>query len=309
MPTDRMPFITDHGQQIYYREERPSRRVATESAGVPRTLVFIPGDTASSACLTGELRYFGHRYHALALDPPGTGRSLRLSTWPADWWHLTATAAAALTEQLALAPAVVIGSSDGGLVALLLALEHPHLVCGVVADSCPPVFSASDMVEAAAARRRVLSASRADAASGSLADHTTGPWRLRMRRWSRAWFWQRAHGSDWRSVVAADADLRERAACEGDLDLFGERLARLHCPVLFSGSLDDDVFTDLGPRLEEAADRMPDAQVFLWPGGGHPLMWTAPTAFRRAVDDFLTDIAGGAGQGTAADTLGAADLR
>lgn len=286
-----MPFITDHGLRIHYREERPPRRIAAAVGRVPRALVFLPGDTMSSAGLAGELRYFGHRYRTLALDPPGTGRSERLPAWPEDWWRVTAVAAATLIERLGSTPAVVVGSSDGGLAALLLALERPDLVKGVVADSCPPTLRASELRTAAAARRRVLAASGEGPPDDPHNGRSAGSWRLRIRRWPRVWSWQRAHGSDWRDVIAADADLRERVARGGDYDPCGGRLTALRCPVLFSGSLDDDVIPDLGVRLEEAAEALPDARVFLWPEGGHPLMWTAPAAFRRAVDDFLTDIA------------------
>lgn len=285
-----MPFITDHGLQIYYREERPPRRASSQGIAGPRALLFIPGDTASSACLTAELRYFGHRYRSLALDPPGTGRSQRLGVWPADWWSLAASAATSLMEQLELAPSVIVGSGDGSLTALLMAAEQPHLVCGVVADSCPPALSASDLMTGAAARRRVLGTWRADEERSLCAARPWGRWRPRMERWSRSSFWRRAHGRDWRAVVAADADLRERLARGGGLDLLGGNVAELGCPILLTGSIEDDQLAELGPRLETVARRMPRAQLFLWPEGGHPLMWTAPTAFRRAVDDFLTDV-------------------
>jgi pimeloyl-ACP methyl ester carboxylesterase len=281
-----MPTLIHHGLHIYYREERPPRR----AAGGRPTLIFLPGNTASSANLGSELRYFGHRFRCLALDPPGTGRSERLTVWPADRWMLTAGAVAALMGRLDLGPAVLVGSSGGGIVALLLALERSDLVAGVVADSCPPQLRTADLRAQIAARRELLDRRRDEPAAVQQprsADSLGGF----MRRRSLAWFWRRAHGPDWPAVVEADTEFLERLVQDGDHDPFNGHLDQVRCPVLLSGSLEDDVIRDLGARLEEMALTIPDCRLFLWPEGAHPLMWSAPVPFRRAVDDFLVDLA------------------
>jgi len=289
-----MPTLIHQGLRIHYREERPPRRIDAGAGGRP-TLIFLPGNTASSANLGSELRYFGHRFRSLALDPPGTGRSERLKVWPADWWSLTAGAVAALIERLDLDRAVTVGSSDGGIVALLLALERSDLVAGVVADSCPPQLRAADIRAQIAVRRELLDRRRDEPPTvrppGRPGDSLGGF----MRRRSLAWFWRRAHGPDWPAVMTADTGFLERLVRDGDTDPFNGRLDRIRCPVLLCGSLEDDVIDDLGARLEKMALTIPDCRLFLWPEGAHPLMWSAPVPFRRAVDDLLADLATPAG--------------
>jgi len=71
-----MPHFITNGHRLFYREQ-----------GQGGLLVLLPGNTASSAHLLGELDYFGQFFHAVAMDFWGTGRSDRLSFWPDDWWQ------------------------------------------------------------------------------------------------------------------------------------------------------------------------------------------------------------------------------
>jgi len=285
-----MPTLIHQGLRIHYREERPPRRVNAGSGGRP-ALIFLPGNTGSSASLGSELRYFGHRFRCLALDPPGTGRSERLPRWSTDRWMLTAGAVATLIEHLDLDPVVPVGSGGGGITALLLALERPDLVAGVVADSCPAELRATDVSAQIAVRRELLRRRRDDPAAIRHPARSGDSLGGYVRRQSLAWFWRRAHGPDWPAVIETDMDLLEQVLGDADHDPFSGRLDQIRCPVLLSGSLEDDVIADLGPRLEEMALTIPDCRLFLWPEGAHPLMWTAPVPFRRAIEDFLGDLA------------------
>ncbi|HWI21518.1 MAG TPA: alpha/beta hydrolase [Baekduia sp.] len=76
------------------------------------------------------------RAHVVALDARGHGHSERN---PADVSRAAHVADAAYAvERFGLSPVVVVGHSLGGLTALLLAAEHPHLVRGLVmADAGP----------------------------------------------------------------------------------------------------------------------------------------------------------------------------
>lgn len=122
-----MPAIAYKGSELFYRE-----------GGDGPPLLLLPGNTASSACHTGELAHFGQRYRTLALDLPGTGQSGRMTTWPHDWWAAGARAMIDLLDALQVERCALVGTSGGAAVALLAALSAPARVAAVVATaSCP----------------------------------------------------------------------------------------------------------------------------------------------------------------------------
>lgn len=71
-------------------------------------------------------------------DRRGTGASTR-DEWPGSGADQHADDAAALLRQLAPRPAVVLGFSSGGIVALALAARHPELVAEAIAWEAPAV--------------------------------------------------------------------------------------------------------------------------------------------------------------------------
>jgi len=105
-----MPVFEHENLSLFYREN-----------GSGQLLLILPGNTSSSICHGGELDYFGQDYHALSLDFRGTGKSQRLASWPEDWWEKCADDAAALINHLGEQSCLVMGTSGGGNIALLLA--------------------------------------------------------------------------------------------------------------------------------------------------------------------------------------------
>jgi valacyclovir hydrolase len=226
-------------------------------------LVILHGNTASSAVHLGELAHFGQRYHAVALDFPGTGQSERLGVWPDAWWLQGAWAAVALMDHLSVAQGIVMGTSGGAVAALLMAQHAPERVRAVIADSCvmrqPP-----EVLRAEVAGRRQWH-------PGAVA------------------FWQQAHGDDWEQVVEADNDLLLRLAQRGGR-WFERSLSGIRCPVLLTGSLQDSTLHNGAAQMLEMASQIPESQLHLVNGGDHPLMWSRPELFRRAVDAFLASL-------------------
>lgn len=245
-----MPTFVGFGHRLHYRE-----------SGSGPLLLILPGNTASSACHEGELDHFGRRYHAVALDFLGTGGSDRLAGWPDDWWEVAARDAAALVEHLGQERALVVGTSGGAMIALLMAALYPERVRAVVADSC--------------AERLDPEGLRAEMA------------RRRKREPAAVAFWRQAQGEDWESVIEADSDLLLRLADRGG-DWLQGRLSRVRCPVLFTASLRDPLVPGAAADCPRMARQLPDAEVFLVNDGWHPLMWSKPDAFRRAADGFLS---------------------
>jgi pimeloyl-ACP methyl ester carboxylesterase len=119
-----MPYFLHNRQRIFYREQ-----------GNGPLMLLLPGNTASSAHHQGDLDYFAGRYHVVAPDFPGTGRSDRMARWPTSWWEDNAHAMAALVDHLGYEGCVAVGASGGAMVALLMAIAHPDVVRAVIADS------------------------------------------------------------------------------------------------------------------------------------------------------------------------------
>jgi len=93
----------------------------------PAILLLPGGASPSRGFFPGMDRLPGHRI--VSLDRPGTGRAA--STGPATLTTGADAAAAALRET-GCAPAVVLGQSLGGAVAVQLAVDHPDVVSGLV---------------------------------------------------------------------------------------------------------------------------------------------------------------------------------
>ncbi len=247
-----MPAFEVNGHRLFYRQN-----------GKGPLLVILPGNTASSAHHEGELAYFGQRYHTVALDFWGTGQSDRRATWTADWWEQGARDVAALIAHLKTAPALIMGTSGGGMIALLTAALFPQSVRAVIADSCVE-FLPPDLLRAETINRNFQDPGAAG-------------------------FWRQGHGEDWEQVVAADNTLLLQLADQGG-DWARGRLPQIQCPTLLSGSLQDPSMVDIETQFSAMARQIPHCRLFMALEGDHPLMWSRPALFREAADEFLASL-------------------
>lgn len=245
-----MPFFMHNEMRVHYLDK-----------GEGPLLMVLPGNTASSAVHQGEVEHFSHNHRVVCPDWPGTGRTGRLAEWPLDWWQRNVDVVIALLDHLGEEKAILVGSSGGGLVALTAAILHPTRVRALIAESCVQHYPPERVREMIEGRREP-------------SPELIG-------------FWQFAHGEDWQDVVAADTDLLRRIAAEGEKDFFEGRLGEIGCPAMLAGSYTDDVAPDVPGQMLAMTRQIPEAQLLLVNGGGHPLMWTRPEPFRRAADAFL----------------------
>jgi pimeloyl-ACP methyl ester carboxylesterase len=244
-----MPYFLNEDLSLYYNEK-----------GTGRLLLILPGNTASSSCHDGELDYFGQYYHTVSFDFRGTGKSQRLLSWPDEWWDKCADDAAALISHLGEQQCIVMGTSGGANIALLLAIKYPEHVSEVIADSCAELFSPEIL------RKEVSNRG--------------------LRTKEQIEFWKYANGDDWEDVVNADNKLLMNFADQGG-NLFNGRLNTIRCPVLFTGSLKDSFIPDIGEQNIGMAKQIQNSTTFLSNDGDHPFMWTCPDAFRSVSYQFL----------------------
>ena len=196
---------------------------------------------------------------AVALDLPGFGATPE----PPEAWGAAeyAAAVAPVLDEMAT-PAVVLGHSFGGRVAVHLAAEHPDRVGGLVLTGVPLVRRPG------APRRRPALAFRVGRAlhgRGVLSDD-----RMEALR--------RRYGSaDYRAAAGVMRSVHVRAVNETYDDVLG----RVACAVELVWGEDD---ADVPVAVAEAASGLlRDATLHLVPGAGHHTPLTAPAALREAL--------------------------
>ena len=257
------------GCDVYYEQR---------GEGVPILLIPPSGATAATwGDVTEELGRIGR---VVAYDRRGYART---GGEPAHSMSIHTADAAALLEQLRVAPAVVVGTSAGAAIAVDLAVRRPDLVRVVVAHEFPWRFArhlpaASQIRALARVGALALRGRHGDAAEVLLRATYTYP------DGSSAWD---AFPEEWRQVArenarAALADFRNSiVAYPAAADL-----ATITVPVVCSyGSRSQANSVGLVRALAAA---IPTATTHQVEGAGHAAPFDAPGAFVRLVADSIS---------------------
>ena len=123
-------FRTADGLNIHFRD------VGSQNDGTP--VICLPGLTRNSRDFEKLARRLGERRRVLTIDFRGRGfsdydpdwKNYRPDTYAADIWGLL--------DSLVIDRVIVIGTSLGGLCAMLLALQQPGRVAGIVLNDVGP---------------------------------------------------------------------------------------------------------------------------------------------------------------------------
>ena len=99
-------------------------------------------------------------------------------------------------------------------------------------------------------------------------------------------FWRFAQGEDWEAVIEADTAMLTRLVDRGG-DWLGDSLSRIACPVFFTASLEDQMLIQPGTYILQMLAQVQDGRAYINQHGGHPLMWSDPDSFRKAIKGFL----------------------
>lgn len=102
-----------------------------EEYGTGMPLLMIHGNGGSIRAFTHNIPYFAAKYRVIAADSRSQGKSK--DPGPALTFEMMADDEAALLDALHVKSAYVLGWSDGGIVALLLAMRHPDKVIKLAA--------------------------------------------------------------------------------------------------------------------------------------------------------------------------------
>jgi pimeloyl-ACP methyl ester carboxylesterase/SAM-dependent methyltransferase len=229
--------------------------------GQGEVLILLPGNTASSAVHENEIAFLSENYRVICPDYMGYGKSDRMESFPADFLWQNACMCCKLIESLGIKQCIAIGTSGGGIVALNMALHCPDLINAVVADSIPGEYFGEEKAEELVEERK-------------------------KRTKEQIVFWKMAHGEDWEQVVDADTDMIIRQVASGET-LYKGKLSDIKCPVLITGSLEDEEIKNIQKSNLEIVEQINQVETYYHETGFHPLMWSASDVFWDKVISFL----------------------
>jgi pimeloyl-ACP methyl ester carboxylesterase len=249
-----------------------ARLCCLERRGPGPAVVLVHGLAGYAEEWAGTASWLSEHFRVAAVEQRGHGRSERS---PADVTPEAFVADAEMwIERLCLAPAVVVGQSFGGLVALLLAAWRPELVRGLVVVEASPAADpdAPEAVGRWLASWPVPFATREDALSyfGGNTD------------WSRAWAGGLEERGDglWPAfepevLLAALAAASERS--------WWDDWARIRCPALVAYGEQGGFRAKTRRMVEELAG----ARAVEIADAGHDLHLEQPLLWREALEAFL----------------------
>jgi len=105
-------------------------KMYTETYGNGKPLLLIHGNAANISAFADNIPYFSARYKVIAVDSRAHGKST--DSGDSLSFEMMADDFAALLDQMHIDSAYVIGWSDGGINALLLAMRHPDKVIKLI---------------------------------------------------------------------------------------------------------------------------------------------------------------------------------
>jgi valacyclovir hydrolase len=254
-----MPFAWVREQNLWY-----------EDAGQGDAMLLLHGYTGTArADLGAEIDFFSQFYRVIAPDLCGYGRSEpKPRQFPADFYVQDALDAAALLDALGIARAHVLGYSDGGESALLVAIERPDVARSVTAWGVIGGFGPE---------------------INAIAEGLVALDELEMRRPGMRTRIVELHGEQSLApmVEGWSAAIRAIVAAGGDVSL--GRAHTIRCPVLLINGEHDQGNPEYLAR--QLAARIPVCTFEVWPGLGHPVHREAPDAFHARVLDFVRRVA------------------
>lgn len=266
----REDYVTSsNGMRLFY---------VLAGSGTP-PLVFLHGLTGSQTTWEPVLPAFVERHRVLALDLPGHGRSDKPAPDAADYsLPGMAAAVARALDALRLSPAVLIGHSLGGAVALQVALDHPERVsrlilvdsAGLGSEINPRLL---DLVKAEPSREGVRQL---------LELFFHDPRQIRDSGVEEAYRNRAAPGGQEALRAIAGASFRRDGQA---IDLLS-RAGELTMPVLLLWGGEDQVIPAAHARA--AAEAITGAEIEVLAGAGHVPHLEDSERFTRAIERFLS---------------------
>lgn len=225
-------------------------RIYCEIYGAGKPLLLIHGNNGSIKSFAHNIPYFAARYQVIVADSRAQGNST--DPGAALTFEMMADDEAALLDALKIDSAYVIGWSDGGINALLLALRHPGKVIKLAATGANLWPEASAFAPGVWQQEKTFY----DAHKNQVRDTAKekNDWKLFLLDWNQPHI----------SLAALHA---------------------IHCPSLIICG-DHDVISI--EHTVQIFQNIPQAALWVVPGSGHPTLIEHADEFNRTVDNFFS---------------------
>lgn len=250
-----MPTVEVRGQRLW---------VEDVGAGDPVVVLHGAMGTARDD-LGGLIDFLAPRFRVLAPDLRGYGRSEpKPRAFDVDFYLQDALDVGALARVLDLPPAHVLGYSDGGEAALLVAAAFPERARSVVAWGVAGSLGAEILpIAAEYDNPEAWAGPRAEWRAGIMTRHGKAMFEPMVTGWART--------------------VRAMVVAGGDISL--SRAEAIQCPVLLINGANDAG----NPQhlVRQLCDRIPRCSLEIWPGLGHPVHREASERFHDRVLAFV----------------------
>ena len=224
----------------------------------------LHGDTASSVMFEFLLPLYQENFRVILIDFLGNGKSDRIEKFPENLWITQAEQVIALIEHLKLQKANLIGTSGGAWVAINTALKRPDLIDRVVADSFDGRTLHENFAENLLQERE-------------FAKHDN----------HAKQFYEWCQGEDWETVVDLNTQALTKCAVN-QIPLFCKPLETLSTPILFTGSLEDDMCRkNMVEEYTEMNRLVQNGTIHIFKTGGHPSIMSKALFFSKIVTEYL----------------------
>ncbi len=220
-----------------------------EIYGQGKPLLLIHGNGGSIAAFRENIPFFSKKYRVIALDSRAHGKTI--DTNDSLSFEMMADDEAALLDALHIDSAYVLGWSDGGINALLLAMRHPEKVIRLASTGANLWPDSTAIVPA-------------DWKSAKIMFDTT-------------------HTENFTAKQKNDWKLFLLDWYQPNISL--QQLHAIKCPSLIIGG-DHDVI-----RVEHTvliAQNIPHAYLWILPNSGHATLMEHRDEFNKKVDDFFS---------------------
>ena len=246
--------------------ERDGMRIRYEEHGSGDPVLLLPGFAGRIEELASVIDGLSPEFHVIAADLPGSGQSEPIPRgYTADYYEDDARTFVQFVGEVIGGPAHLVGFSDGGEVALLMAIQDP-----LIARSVAAWGAAGSLPEEAAGMA---------AAMGEIVDHPM-PGMESFRDYFVGAYGEENARRTTRSWSAAMGGIIARGG-----SLSRDRAGEITCPVLLiTGEHDELATPDL---VRDLAGRIPGAQAVVARGAGHGVSWEQPEWLNDALLTFL----------------------